>query len=209
MFLHESRPFFNTFISDSLSFANVLLWSLYPCSSMNISKYIFFGSPSLVPTCSHSVELRVFIFCLEAFWSRTPVPIVIICPVCPLMSLCTACAESVIVSMCSRSSAPTVRTSSCVCLIQHIILINLCQSSLFGSWTLVIWNVFVNSISGLLLFIAQATFITYFKNISALSLLSFVAFSFTLNNHFACGVLYVLLSFMPISSSKSLIIFLI
>ena len=41
-------------------------------------------------------------------------------PVWPLMSSCTACAESIITIMLSRSSAPMTLTSSLVFLIQHI-----------------------------------------------------------------------------------------
>ena len=76
-------------------------------------------------------------------------------PVLPLILSCTACTESIITIILSKSSAPIILTSGFVYLIQHMRRLNLCQSSLSGPSTVVLRKDKVGSTSGLPRFKAE------------------------------------------------------
>jgi len=87
----------------------------YPCTARNMTAWILYGTYSLVPTSSDSVELFVFSFCLPDLQCKAPHPMDIIPLVCPFISGCTAYDASIHVWSSSRRPAPMMWGS---CLVQ-------------------------------------------------------------------------------------------
>ena len=107
------------------------------------------GMQSSTATISDSVELRVLSFCFVELTMGKPLPMLRPPPVCPRISGCTPNDPSIHHLSIPPPLALKVRGNFLVPLMYFIRWVNLDQSSVSGSLTLVVRNAIAVQVSGL------------------------------------------------------------
>ena len=151
--LLKAQPFVSSSIALLLSWYKMLLLTANPWAFMKRCAQSICGIKLSTATISLSVELRVFSLCLVDLSKGNPIPMVIVPPVCPFISGCTANNASTYQLKTPVPSAASISGNSRVLRRYSTKWQSLRQSSMSGPLTLVVRNAMLRDMSSLALLV--------------------------------------------------------